>query len=54
MNFWGVCVTFGSQGYQYTYMLIDSLLCVVFVTIAVIYLVLPLYMYTQMVQNVCL
>ena len=32
----------------------DSLLVVVFVTIAVIYLILPLNMYMLMVQNICI
>ena len=46
-------VTFVSQGKQYTYMymIIDSLLCVVFVTIGVIYLVLLLYMCHCCVSN---
>ena len=38
--------------YSYTYIIIDSLPCVVFVTIVVIYAVLLLCIYMQMVQNV--
>ena len=50
----GLVLPLVPKGKQYTYIIQDSLQCVVFVTIVVIHSVLPLSMYMQMVQNVCL